>query len=316
MVRKINFIARIDPFKGDGGGEVVLRSLLNHGLDNDYIESINICTPETTNYYDPDADFTIIADIYNFPRSPIRFTESFLNMAMNANHPYFVFQNGYADICGLDYFPCSGYEEDMEKCSHRHQDCLFEKLTVQRLFAGAKTSYFVSPQHEEVMKCFVDPKRSFVVRPIINTQMFFNANLPREIPYLYVGTICEAKGVFNILKWAEENKIDPVDIAFVGTNISGVDLKLMGFQYSPKLPYEDLPNVYNRTDTFIHFPRWPEPQGRTVVEAALCGCNLLVNDNVGATSFSFDLSKPENIDGAEQEFWDDINQQTGYQHDS
>ena len=43
--------------------------------------------------------------------------------------------------------------------------------------------------------------------------------------------------------------------------------------------------------------------GSVVVEAALCGCNLDLNDNVGAKTFEFDISVPENYENAADEIW-------------
>jgi len=42
------------------------------------------------------------------------------------------------------------------------------------------------------------------------------------------------------------------------------------------------------------------------VEAAMCGCNLITNKNVGATSFPFDIANPANFAGAGEEFWEAI----------
>jgi hypothetical protein len=46
----------------------------------------------------------------------------------------------------------------------------------------------------------------------------------------------------------------------------------------------------NRAQCFVFLPRWPKPFGRVVSAAALCGCELSVNDNLGATSFAMDLT--------------------------
>jgi hypothetical protein len=62
----------------------------------------------------------------------------------------------------------------------------------------------------------------------------------------------------------------------------------------------------NRAKNFVFLPRWPEPQGRVVIEAALCGCNLITNDHVGATSFPFDISDSSNFQNATEEFWEAI----------
>ena len=68
----------------------------------------------------------------------------------------------------------------------------------------------------------------------------------------------------------------------------------------------DVPGLLNRGRVFVHLPRWPEPQGRTVAEAALCGCELKTNDRVGATSFGLDLADPATYDGALDEAWEAI----------
>ena len=43
-----------------------------------------------------------------------------------------------------------------------------------------------------------------------------------------------------------------------------------------------------------------------MVEAALCGCKLITNENVGATSFDFDISDPQMIADAPDHFWREI----------
>jgi hypothetical protein len=59
----------------------------------------------------------------------------------------------------------------------------------------------------------------------------------------------------------------------------------------------------NRAKNFVFLPRWPEPQGRVVSEAALCGCNIIGNENVGALSLGIDLSDPRNYGKEEEKFW-------------
>ena len=48
----------------------------------------------------------------------------------------------------------------------------------------------------------------------------------------------------------------------------------------------------------MYFPRWPEPQGMVVIEAAMCGCKIISNNNVGALSFDFDISNPKNFENS------------------
>ena len=70
--------------------------------------------------------------------------------------------------------------------------------------------------------------------------------------------------------------------------------------------YQDMPAVFGRARRFIFNPRWPEPFGRTVAEAALGGCELQVQGEVGALSFGRDLADPGFYLGACSEFWEHV----------
>jgi hypothetical protein len=67
-----------------------------------------------------------------------------------------------------------------------------------------------------------------------------------------------------------------------------------------------MPAYMSRAQNLIFLPRWPEPIGRMVVEAKLCGCNLVTNDNVGATSFDFDIGEASNLESSAEEFWERV----------
>ena len=73
--------------------------------------------------------------------------------------------------------------------------------------------------------------------------------------------------------------------------------------YLGPVPYDQVPIYMNRAKNFVFLPRWPEPQGRVVAEAALCGCNIIGNENVGALSFGADLTDPSYYKGVEDAFW-------------
>jgi hypothetical protein len=73
------------------------------------------------------------------------------------------------------------------------------------------------------------------------------------------------------------------------------------------MPYEALPTIFNRARTFAHLPRWIEPMGRAVVEAALCGCELVLNDRVGVTSYEeSDWQDPRRVSVNADRFWSEF----------
>lgn len=63
----------------------------------------------------------------------------------------------------------------------------------------------------------------------------------------------------------------------------------------------ELPSILQRYETFMFLPVSPEPFGRCVVEAWAAGCDLRVNENVGALWFI--RNDPGALDAAGENFW-------------
>jgi glycosyltransferase involved in cell wall biosynthesis len=182
------------------------------------------------------------------------------------------------------------------------KSCFAQNDLVQDLFKNSLTNIFVSPLHREITEKvlgFPLLGSSIILKPIISTEDFVNKNQRRDIEYLFVGVISEAKGINNI-----RNRFGNTNIALAGKIHPGTFLDFG--HYLGEIPYSEMPALMNRAINFVYLPRWPEPQGRVVVEAALSGCNLITNENVGATSFPFDISDPSNLQKSEEEFWTSI----------
>jgi glycosyltransferase involved in cell wall biosynthesis len=134
------------------------------------------------------------------------------------------------------------------------------------------------------------------LKPIIDTTRFRNEGRVRDIEFLFVGVIGEAKGL-NTMR----ERYGKSGIHLIGNCAPGV--KPDFGQYLGPVPYAEVPRYMNRAKHFVFLPRWPEPQGRVVAEAALCGCQIVGNENVGALSFDMDLADPRNYANVENEFW-------------
>jgi glycosyltransferase involved in cell wall biosynthesis len=136
-------------------------------------------------------------------------------------------------------------------------------------------------------------------RPHLDTTKFRQLGLDRDIDVLYVGTINRAKGYFNLLE-----RFDPARLTLAGRN--ALDQPVLGNYLGP-VDYDELPQLYNRARFFAHLPQWYEPMGRTVVEAALCGCELILNERVGVTSYPrSDWLDPMTVERNGQRFWEDL----------
>ncbi len=104
---------------------------------------------------------------------------------------------------------------------------------------------------------------------------------------LYVGRLEPQKGVDILLQSINSVEI-PVHVDIVGSGSQTERLKLLSDEISDHsiafhdyIPHEKIGEFYSQADLFIHPALWPEPFGRTVLEALQYDCPVLVS-NVGA----------------------------------
>ena len=310
---KINYVSFLDPFYHKGGGEMVLSQLLKIGKQRGHELRLNTCSPNNNDSF-IDQDLTLIADIFNCPGEKTKFSHNKIETIINSG-PYVHFDNAYVDVCDLDYLPCNGDNQNI--CPHKglnslkfhlrnktlSKECFANKSIVKKLYNDSLMNVFVSPLHKEVISKILklDKSKGFVLRPIIDTNKFKNLKKKRVIENLFIGVISEAKGYKNLL-----DEYSDKQLTLIGKSI--VKEKIKFSNWLGEKSYDDIPNYLNKTKNFVFKPRWPEPQGRVVVEAALCGCNLELNDNVGAKTFEFDISVPENYENAADEIWNKLEQ--------
>lgn len=308
---KINYVAYLNPFHHNGGGEMVLKQLLETGENRGHEFRISAISPNMCHRFQK-PDLTILADLFNCPELFARFKDSYIENIIE-NEKYIHFDNAYVDCCNLPYLPCSGNRES--ECKYkaklkiirnvRTRDfsklCFQEKRIIQKLYERSKLNIFVSPLHHktisEMLK--VENNNYYILNPLIDVDKFYDQGLERDIEYLYIGALTEAKGLGHL-----RSNFAGKNIQLLGKSVKGEKLDFgnhLGF-----VSYEKIPEYLNRTQNFVFLPRWPEPQGRVVVEAALCGCNLITNEMVGAVSFDFNISAPENLIDAEKKFWEKL----------
>lgn len=312
---RLNVISFLHPFVYFGGGEMITRRLLTVGAERGHEIRISSVRPRR---WDGHAapQLSLFIDVFNHAHSLKSlgawraFGDEFLDEAMGKS-PFVHMMTAYADVCNLPYLPCSGQRVDgcpikptlplWERALFRDwsQECFAARELVGRLFEKAALAIYLSPLHRRVAESLltgVHHPPSFIVRPLIDTNRFSNEGCDRDIDYLFVGVIGEAKGLA-----AMRERFGHTDIHLIGRCAPGVELDFG--RYLGPLPYEEIPRYMNRAKQFVFLPRWPEPQGRVVAEAALCGCKIIGNDNIGALSFGADLSDPMFYEGVEEEFW-------------
>jgi glycosyltransferase involved in cell wall biosynthesis len=298
---RIAWISFLDVNMFSGGGELAQRELLAVGRRRGHtiVESaflrgrLQRLLRRTGGYrrlrVDWDADIFVLSNLRNSPQLGLPFPERLIEKIL-ATRRVVLIEDAWVDTCELD-MPCGG---DRSACP---ASC--DRTWSNQLYARVQVAVFVSPMQRRMIRSVLDaplPPFQIVRRPYVDASHFRPLGLERDIDVLYVGAINEAKGYRNLIERFGADRL-----TFVGRN--GLDESLAG-TYLGELRHHELPQIYNRARTFAHLPQWHEPMGRTVIEAALCGCEVITNERVGATSFPrSEWTDPNLIAGHGERFW-------------
>lgn len=98
-----------------------------------------------------------------------------------------------------------------------------------------------------------------------------------------------AKNPGPVFEWAQGQLVD-----FYGSGP-------LAPQGARAVPYDHLPELLTRYETFVHLPLAIEPFGRGVVEAWAAGCRVITNKLVGARWWIEE--QPTKLDTAADDFW-------------
>jgi glycosyltransferase involved in cell wall biosynthesis len=246
---------------------------------------------------DWDADLFVLANIRNHGPRRDRFPERIVDRALETGRAV-VLADAWVDVCALD-LPCEG---NRDKCP-----VTCSRAFANKLYGAARAAVFVSPMQRRLIESVIDvplPDAVIYSRPQIDSSRFRPLGMERDIDVLYVGRINRAKGYENLIE-----RFGPDRLTLVGPNY--LDEPIRGTWLGP-IAYENLPTIYNRARTFAHLPEWIEPMGRAVVEAGLCGCELVLNDRVGVTSYERqDWRDPSRVARNAERFWADLEDTLG-----
>lgn len=153
------------------------------------------------------------------------------------------------------------------------------------LFNSAKHQIFLSQFHlNKFRELYGDifPRPEIVTSPI-DTSLFTDAESVREDKTLYVGFLHFLKGTHNFFREALTNPDREYVVA--GWGSPQLERAAKGFknvEWLGKVPYEDMPQLFNRYQRMYYHPAKFEPFCRSVGEALLCGMELDCSDNIGA----------------------------------
>jgi len=265
MKKTVNYYTIISPVgkspeEGGGGisGNDIIRYINECGL------KVKVCTPKDK-FLDPkDSVFNVLHDPFNDPIGSDWFSLKQMNEISDAN-PYMYIECAYTS--------CTINPYGMKKNSICEYDYEATLINLSKNYMSKAKRFVVnSPLHLLEIEKYAKKtfENTFFHIKEIDTELFRNLNLKRDIKYLYVGAINNYKGLNNIKK-------------------KFPSIQTYGNPYNP-ISHKDLPKLYSRAKHFVHLPNWKETFGRTVCEASLCGCNIIANENVGCLSYNHDLT--------------------------
>ena len=326
MGLRIDVISYLDPDAGTGGGELIVRELLREGAarGHELRGTHRYPAPRFDAHEEP--DFTLLVDVWNLPghwgRADRRLRDRLRPASPGARYRRLVeraiargrflhHDNAYVDLCVRPYLPCSGRMAAGGRCS-ADTGGRCGRLRDPRLYRDAAAISFLSPLHARVATGMLGhPLPPVVVlRPLIDPARFrARSDAVRDLDRLYIGPLVEGKGAREL-----QRRYPDGDVWCVSGGPEPLRRRMRPGRARPvrfgrqleRVPHEQVPALLNRARSFVFLPRWPEPQGRVVVEAALCGCELEVNENVGALSFGLAPDDPALCEGAASEWWERV----------
>jgi glycosyltransferase involved in cell wall biosynthesis len=302
---RIAWVSYLDAHQYGGGGELEARYLLAVGrarghqiTESAFLRSRAQRAVRRSRLYrrlsvDWGADLFLLSNIRNAPQLRLPFPQAVLGRVL-ATGRVAILEDAAVDVCSFDLLPCLG---DAARCAPA---C--DKLWARSVFAAARIAVFRSPMHQRMINSVLGsavPPVQILCPPNIDVGLFKPLGLTRDIPVLYVGSISAPKGYYNLIQ-----RFGRDGVTFVGRN--ELSAPVAG-NHLGELPHRELPPLYNRARVVAHLPVQHESMGRTVVEGALCGCEIVTNDRVGVTSYPRELwTDPATVAGNADRFWEQL----------
>jgi len=173
-----------------------------------------------------------------------------------------------------------------------------------QIIGNAKLNIFLSPLHRDTMMKYVNCTipRSLCIPSPVKSELFHDLKNKKRAGYLYVGHCLPHKGTVALEQWLKED-----DKRILNHFGNGTINHERAINDKP-MPNIFMNDIYNKFSTFVFFPMWDEPFGRTVAEAYLCGCKMEVNTTkIGFFSYDWNYSDKKavakHMDEAPAKFW-------------
>jgi glycosyltransferase involved in cell wall biosynthesis len=248
-----------------GGAELSSRQVINVGRRLGF--EIHVLTPQNFDFSIlRNAKLLILNNIFTFNSTQM----------VEIKRAIFEFQ-----------IPYIKYEHDM-------REAYDNRLSFsRRLFKHSKLNMFISPLHlQEYQTKIYDMSPSYTFPLAIDVDRFKpNPKIKRDIKkVVHTSGNLHNKGLVSLFAMTKQRKDLRFEI-YVGDNnlIAQMFAKAKNVRLMPRIDNDKMPDVYSGAGYLVHLPTGAWAGERVVLEAALCGCKLIINDNVGHKSWGWDL---------------------------
>jgi glycosyltransferase involved in cell wall biosynthesis len=266
MNKKVVWLQDIDPFVSNTGGELNDKAKIIAGIRRGY--DIEVVTPHNFSQKIIDsADLIVLSNTSMFTQEQLKFTK-----------PYVIYHHDYMYVCKWRL-----YFSEEERC----KSCVEWR---RNLIRGASLNLFLSPLHRQAHQAVVPEiglSNSVCIPSSVDTEHFKPITPTERNGVLYVGVIDEFKGISNVLLYASERGLKVDFYGYDQNNVLCDRIETEGHKIIGPVDYFNLPELYSKYEYAIHLPQQSEPYGRFLVEAYLCGCKIITNQNNGAWSYPF-----------------------------
>tara|TARA_R100000808_G_C2150293_1_gene159014 strand:+ start:259 stop:1137 length:879 start_codon:yes stop_codon:yes gene_type:complete len=182
------------------------------------------------------------------------------------------------------------------------------------LFGSACRNFFLTNYHlSQFISSYGDifPNTAIVPDPI-DVSMFKDTLKSRDNKVMYAGFMHDLKGTPAFIEYAMDNP----QTSFVATSwghriYEFVLKKLDNVEFYGKMPFSDMPNIYNSHAEMFYHPMFYEPFCRSVGEAILCGMQINGNDKIGCLHYLNEVGMDrfrEECANAPSTFWSIVNE--------
>ena len=235
-----------------GGAEISNELVIKVGVDCGF--SIFVVTPKAANLRSDleRSDLVIFNNIWAFDPSKMKIIDEFISRGAR---PYV-------------------------KYEHDHRELNRPEFS-KKLFANSILNVFLSPIHLEnyrqVLGC------GGICLPLAIDVDLFHL-IPSVERKANTALICNVRN-FKLWKNLQSYVTAHPEIAFTVLSNGGAPVYGDNVRISPMVPYEKMPEVYSAYQYLVHLLDGWGANERVIWEAALCGCEIVMNKMVGARSW-------------------------------